>query len=81
MCFSFTVDPRQLLKGLGQGDAFRKGVPLITDIEVPAVARVLSEVLHTGFVMETDFKNEDDKAAHQENSKCAWHALTYLTTS
>jgi len=60
------------LKGLGQGDAFRKGVPLITDIEVPAVARVLSEVLHTGFVMETDFKDEDDKAALQQCFHKGW---------
>ena len=51
---------------------FRRGLPPDNDFKVLAVARVLSSVLRTGFVLDTDFTAEDDISALQRCFRNGW---------
>lgn len=70
--FAEKVDPRQLLGELGQTVTFRSGSPSIEDLEVPAIARVFSAVLRTGFAKEADFQDKSTQDALQQCFRRGW---------
>src|SRR5882762_8608841 len=70
--FAEKMDPRQLLGELGNTVTFRVGSPSIEDLEVPAIARVFSAVLLTGFAKEADFNDESTQDALQLCFRRGW---------
>jgi hypothetical protein len=70
--FAEKVDPRQLLGELGHTATFKSGSPSTEDLEVPAIARVFSAVLRTGFVKEADFHDKSTQDALHQCFRRGW---------
>ena len=66
------IDPHQLFEELKATFTFGSGLPLAKDIKVPAIAQVFSAILRTGFIMETDYKDEEGKYALDKCFRHGW---------
>jgi hypothetical protein len=60
--FRAAISPEELLKGLGSGNIFSRGLPPRTEMS-HALARVLRVALNKGFVSPCDLQTPDDKEA------------------
>jgi hypothetical protein len=63
--FMAKVSPQQLLKQLNSTGIFKRGLPLNTDLQDSATARIFSAVLCRGFVKDTNYPDpqSDEKKA------------------
>jgi len=67
------VSPHQLLKRLNSTGIFKRGLPLNTDLQDPATARIFSAVLRRGFVKNNDPNlQSDEKAAIKQCYRNGW---------
>ena len=60
------------MEKLEESSVFGSGLPPDWELEAPAIARVFSAVLRTGFVMEADYKDKEDKDALEECFHSGW---------
>jgi hypothetical protein len=61
-----------LLEGLEHSVIFKSGLPSIGELKVPAIARVFSAVLRTGFVLGADFTGKPGDDALQQCFHRGW---------
>ena len=77
------VNPRGLLQQLNSTGIFGRGLPLNTDLQDSATARVFSAVLRKGLVKDADYRGEpesDEKKALQRCYQNGWLHADLLPT-